>query len=98
MIRRLVLLAMLAAVVWDFSRPAAQQWSADAAVAAIHAYQRIGAPLVRDAGVRCRFTTTCSHYAERAIRKDGFVLGVGRAIGRVARCGPWTPMGSVDEP
>ena len=48
------------------------------------------------AGVRCRFTPTCSHYGADAIRKDGALIGSLRAIWRVARCGPWTPMGTVD--
>ena len=29
-------------------------------------------------------------------RKDGALIGSLRAIWRVARCGPWTPMGTVD--
>ena len=68
------------------------------ALAAIHTYQRTLSPLAAQAGLRCRFTPTCSRYAERVIVRDGVVRGGWRAIRRVARCGPWTPMGTVDEP
>jgi len=68
------------------------------ALAAIHTYQRTLSPLAAQAGLRCRFTPTCSRYAERVIVRDGLVRGGWRAIRRVARCGPWTPMGTSDAP
>ncbi len=68
------------------------------AVAAIHGYQRTVSPLVGRAGIRCRFTPTCSHYAEVVIARDGVVRGAWKAAARIARCNPWTPMGTVDEP
>ena len=68
------------------------------ALAGIHAYQRTLSPLAARAGLRCRFTPTCSRYAESVIARDGVVRGGWRAIRRVARCGPWTPIGTVDEP
>jgi len=68
------------------------------AIAALHGYQRTLAPLVGRAGVRCRFTPTCSHYAEVVIARDGLALGGWKAAKRVARCGPWTPTGTVDQP
>jgi uncharacterized protein len=68
------------------------------AISGIHGYQRGVAPLVRRAGFRCRFTPSCSRYAETVIARDGLVRGGWEAVRRIARCGPWTPLGSVDEP
>ena len=98
--RRAVLLlaACCAAFAWDLTRPAADQWGAAAAVAAIHAYQRTLAPVLRLTGAQCHFTPTCSHYAEASIRRNGLAAGGWRAVKRVARCGPWTPMGTIDWP
>jgi putative membrane protein insertion efficiency factor len=68
------------------------------ALAGIHGYQRALAPIADRTGIRCRFTPSCSHYAELVIRRDGAVRGGWRALKRIARCGPWTPFGTVDEP
>jgi len=64
----------------------------------IHLYQRTLAPIAARAGIRCRFTPTCSRYAEKAIANEGVVRGGWKAMKRIARCGPWTPTGTVDEP
>jgi uncharacterized protein len=64
----------------------------------IHAYQRHLSPLASAAGYRCRFTPTCSRYAEAVIARDGVVKGGWRAVKRIARCGPWTPAGTRDVP
>ena len=48
--------------------------------------------------VQCRFTPTCSAYGEGAIRKYGFYAGTAKTIWRIARCGPWTKLGTVDSP
>jgi putative membrane protein insertion efficiency factor len=68
------------------------------AIVSIHAYQHTLAPAAAAAGLRCRFTPTCSRYAETVIERDGIVRGGARAIARIARCGPWTPPGTRDEP
>jgi uncharacterized protein len=68
------------------------------AIAAIHGYQRALAPGAARIGIRCRFTPTCSRYAETVIARDGFVRGTAKAIARIARCGPWTPPGTLDAP
>jgi putative membrane protein insertion efficiency factor len=68
------------------------------ALHAIHVYQRRLAPLAALAGARCRFTPSCSRYAETVIARDGVVVGGWKTLKRVARCGPWTPMGTVDLP
>jgi uncharacterized protein len=68
------------------------------ALAGIHAYQRALAPLTARAGIVCRFTPSCSRYAELVIRRDGLVKGGWKAVKRIARCGPWTPQGTIDQP
>ena len=68
------------------------------AITAIHGYQRALSPLAARIGLRCRFTPTCSRYAEIAIARDGVMRGGARALARIARCGPWTAQGTRDEP
>jgi uncharacterized protein len=68
------------------------------AIGGIHVYQRTFAPLAARAGAVCRFTPTCSHYAETVIARDGLSAGGWKALGRIVRCGPWTPMSTTDEP
>jgi putative membrane protein insertion efficiency factor len=68
------------------------------ALHAIHGYQRALSPAAARIGWRCRFTPTCSRYAETVIRNDGVWRGGWRALNRIARCGPWTAYGTLDEP
>lgn len=68
------------------------------ALAAIHGYQNRLSPSAARIGLRCRFTPTCSRYAETVIARDGVVRGGWKAARRIARCGPWTPRGTVDLP
>jgi uncharacterized protein len=68
------------------------------AIGGIHVYQRTLAPLADRAGARCRFTLTCSRYAETVIARDGLVRGGWKTVKRIARCGPWTAMGTRDDP
>ena len=91
-------LALLALLVVDLSRPASAQVSARVLIGAIDVYQATLSQVNRRAGVRCRFTPTCSHYAEGAIGKYGAFKGSGLAAWRILRCGPWTPAGTVDPP
>jgi putative membrane protein insertion efficiency factor len=88
-------LAGMAAVVAALGVGAASQGQA-LALGAIHIYQHRLSPLAGRAGFRCRFQPTCSRYAEAVIRRDGLVRGGWRALARIARCGPWTAMGTVD--
>jgi putative membrane protein insertion efficiency factor len=68
------------------------------AIASIHLYQRHLSPIASAAGFRCRFTPTCSRYAEIVIARDGVARGGWKTLRRIARCGPWTPAGTHDEP
>ena len=67
------------------------QW---VAVKLIRLYQLIISPLL---GPRCRFTPTCSEYAQLAIYRHGWLAGSVRAMARIARCTPLHP-GGVDLP
>src|SRR5215210_7426238 len=40
-------------------------------------------------GGQCRFSPTCSRYAEEAIRTRGALRGSALAVGRVLRCNPF---------
>jgi len=68
------------------------------ALAAVHGYQRTIAPLAARAGIRCRFTPSCSHYAETVIARDGIIRGGWESVKRIARCNPLIPMGTRDAP
>jgi hypothetical protein len=41
----------------------------------------------------CRFTPTCSQYAEESLRAHGLFHGLGYALRRLLRCHPWHPGG-----
>lgn len=97
-VRRAAFVSIVLAVVWDVSRPPARQWSAAAAIGGIRIYQQHLSALAGRAGVGCRFTPSCSRYAEAVIRRDGIVAGGWRAVRRIARCGPWTAAGTLDPP
>ncbi|MDT8449972.1 MAG: membrane protein insertion efficiency factor YidD [Wenzhouxiangellaceae bacterium] len=51
----------------------------------IHLYRRLLSPLI---GQQCRFTPTCSRYAEQAIELYGPLRGSWMAVRRVLRCHP----------
>ena len=68
------------------------------ALAGVRGYRRVVSPVAARAGLRCRFTPTCSRYAEVVIVRDGVVRGGLKAVTRIARCGPWTKPGTRDEP
>ena len=87
---------ILIAIAVDLRRPASEQWTGATAVGAIHLYQATLSPVYAKMGVQCRFTVTCSHYGEEAIRKYGLAKGGYLAAKRVLRCGPWTPQGTTD--
>jgi putative membrane protein insertion efficiency factor len=99
--RRLALgaLALLAVLVGaDLARPAPRQVTARLLVGGIHVYQATLSRAMPRLGVRCRFQPTCSRYAVGAIENHGALVGSARALSRIARCGPWTPAGTVDPP
>jgi uncharacterized protein len=96
--RRLAAIATLlvVAIALDLRRDPSSQWTTAAAVGGIHVYQATLSPVYAKIGVQCRFTMTCSHYGEAAIRKYGAARGGYLAAKRIARCGPWTERGTID--
>ena len=95
--RAIALVALLLAAL-DLARTPGRQLSARALLAAIDLYQATLSPRLPAAGVSCRFEPSCSRYAEAVIRRDGALVGTLRSAARIARCGPWTPAGTVDPP
>jgi uncharacterized protein len=93
-----ILVVAVGACVFDATRPPARQVSARVALAGIRFYQRALAPLSASTGVVCRFTPTCSRYAEAVISRDGIVRGGWLSLKRIVRCGPWTTPGTKDPP
>ena len=91
-----VIALLLVAIALDLRRPVSAQWSTATAVGGIHLYQATLSPLYEKLGVRCRFTVTCSHYGEEAVRRYGVARGGYLTAKRILRCGPWTPQGTVD--
>jgi len=95
---RWALLALALLLVFDLTRPPADQVSARALLASIDLYQATLSPRLGAVGVNCRFEPSCSHYAEGAIQKDGALVGSARAVWRILRCGPWSERGTYDPP
>lgn len=52
----------------------------------IRLYQYLISPLI---GPKCRFTPSCSHYAEEALKTHGALKGLTYASLRLAKCHPW---------
>ena len=83
---------------WDVGRDPSRQLSARALVTAIDGYQATLSRGLARIGAQCRFAPTCSHYGEEVIRRHGTLRGGWLAVRRIARCGPWTPLGTFDAP
>ena len=91
-------LAIVAVIaVHDFAVPHGQGFAARSALFAIDEYRAHVSPHLRGR-VTCRFQPTCSAYGRGAIAKYGFGKGTAKAVWRIARCGPWTPMGTRELP
>jgi len=66
----------------------------------IWVYQRTLSPalVVISPNSGCRFAPTCSHYAQIALQEHGLLGGLGLAVVRLAKCGPWHPGGEDPVP
>lgn len=64
------------------------------ALALLRAYKRWLSPLLPQA---CRFSPTCSEYAQVALRSHGPVAGTWLTLGRLLRCQP-LGRGGIDLP
>jgi putative membrane protein insertion efficiency factor len=98
--RRLAIVLLVVAVLvgWDLSRRPERQLSARGLVAAIDLYQATLSKGLARVGASCRFEPTCSRYGRAVIERYGTLRGGWLALARIARCGPWTPAGTVDPP
>ncbi|MEM9290492.1 MAG: membrane protein insertion efficiency factor YidD [Acidobacteriota bacterium] len=94
-LKRILWIALLLLAV-DLALPSRYQLSSRLLLTSIDAYQATLSPRMPGMGVHCRFTPTCSHYGEDAIRHHGTARGVPMAVWRILRCGPWTPAGTFD--
>ena len=82
-------------VALDGLRAPDHQWVGAAYVALVHAYQRVGSPLLRGR-VQCRFKPTCSNYSIEAVHRRGIIRGLGLTAARLWRCRSTIPLGTVD--
>lgn len=96
--RRLLVLVLAGAACYDMMRPPARQVSARVVISGIHLYRSTVSPALTTAGLECRFTPSCSRYAEAVISRDGILKGSWLAARRILKCGPWTPKGTKDPP
>jgi len=76
------------------SRPGAANVAIAGPLALLAAYKRWLSPLLPRS---CRFTPTCSEYAQLALREHGLLRGSGLALWRLLRCQPFAA-GGVDLP
>ncbi|MEO6488048.1 MAG: membrane protein insertion efficiency factor YidD, partial [Thermoanaerobaculia bacterium] len=91
-------IAVLAfAVGHDLASQPRDRFGVRAAVAAIDQYRARVSPRIARF-TQCRFRPSCSAYGREAIQKYGLLSGAGKTAGRIARCGPWTKVGTVDAP
>ncbi|MFT5420221.1 MAG: putative membrane protein insertion efficiency factor [Candidatus Endobugula sp.] len=58
----------------------------------IKGYRYFISPLL---GNQCRFYPSCSHYAEEAYQRFGFISGTYLSIKRLLKCHPWH-QGGID--
>ncbi|HUO83606.1 MAG TPA: membrane protein insertion efficiency factor YidD [Thermoanaerobaculia bacterium] len=92
-----ILILFAGLVIHDWIAPRTREISTRAAVMGIEQYQRWLSPRL-EGKVTCRFAPSCSQYGLASVREHGALIGGARAVGRIARCGPWTPVGTVDPP
>ncbi len=56
----------------------------------IQAYRRLFSPYL---GENCRFSPSCSAYAEEAVSQKGALRGFGLSLRRLVKCHPFHPGG-----
>jgi uncharacterized protein len=88
---------VIAWIAHDLLVPPRYALDARMALAAIDEYRILVSPHLRGVIV-CRFTPTCSWYGHESIRKHGLLVGGTKTFWRIARCGPWTKLGTSDPP
>jgi putative membrane protein insertion efficiency factor len=80
-----------------FDLPASRIFSVPARAASglIWLYQKTISPALAafNPTCGCRFAPTCSQYAREALAEHGLIPGIGFAVRRLVKCGPWHPGG-----
>jgi putative membrane protein insertion efficiency factor len=95
---RLIFVGVLVAwIAHDLFVPPRYAFDARVTLAAIDQYRSHVSPRLHGV-VECRFTPTCSWYGHESIRKHGLLIGGFKTFWRIARCGPWTKLGTSDPP
>lgn len=90
-------LLAVAVIVHDVLVPVPRAFGARVALAGIGQYRAHVSRHLQGV-VQCRFVPSCSVYGRESIRKYGLAVGGWRTVRRIARCGPWTKLGTVDPP
>lgn len=93
----IAIFAIAGLVVHDALVPVEDELSTRSVVSAILLYRRFMSPKMGTI-VQCRFEPTCSAYGLESVRKYGAVRGGWRALKRIAKCNPSTPLGTSDPP
>jgi putative membrane protein insertion efficiency factor len=81
--------------VMDIHREPGSQVLARVYVASVHAYQRIGRPIL-SGRIQCRYQPTCSEYSIEAVQRHGLIKGLRMTERRLASCTKAVPLGTVD--
>ena len=69
------------------------------ALTIVRIYRRLLSPMLHSTGIsNCRYTPTCSEYAEVAIARFGLWRGTWMALKRLARCHPFSKGGLDNVP
>lgn len=97
--RALLIVAAIVAVIaiHDFAVPHGRGFAARGTIFLIDEYRAHLSPRMRKV-VQCRFEPSCSAYGRAAVARYGFGKGVAKTAWRIARCGPWTKQGTIDQP
>ena len=91
----LIFAIFVLALAVDSARSPQKQFTAKTYLLAVDGYQRYLHP-VTHRFIRCRYTPTCSHYSQEAVRRYGIRRGLVLTLRRLASCKGSVPMGTLD--